>query len=87
MLKVGVLREINPYEGRVALTPGGAAVLVKNGIEVFIEENAGEDSQFKNIEYERTGAVIVPTSEKVVKKTELILKIQPLKPVEYDKYV
>lgn len=84
MLKVGVLREINPYEGRVALTPGGAAVLVKNGIEVFIEENAGEDSQFKNIEYERAGALILPTSEKVVQKAELILKIQPLKPVEYE---
>jgi alanine dehydrogenase len=84
MLKVGVIREISPFEGRVALTPSGAAVLVKNGIDVFVEENAGEDCQFKNYEYERAGAVVLPTSEKVVQKAELILKILPLKPVEYE---
>ena len=66
MLKVGILREISPYEGRVAITPNGAAVLKKNGIDVFVEEGAGDDSQFKNIEYERAGAVILPTSEKVM---------------------
>ena len=84
MLKVGILREIGQYEGRVALTPSGVAVLVKNGIQVFVEEGAGEDSQFGNIEYERAGAVILPTSEKVMQKAELILKIQPLKPIEYE---
>jgi len=84
MLIVGILREIGQHEGRVALTPSGVAVLVKNGIQVFVEEGAGEDSQFGNIEYERAGAVILPTSEKVMQKAELILKIQPLKPIEYE---
>ncbi|HGY55018.1 MAG TPA: alanine dehydrogenase [Caldithrix abyssi] len=84
MLKVGLLREIKAHEGRVMLTPEGVKVLVKNGITVFVESDAGLMCNYENLEYERAGAQILPTMEKVFAKSELILQVQPPSPIEYD---
>ncbi|NBY14834.1 MAG: alanine dehydrogenase, partial [Actinobacteria bacterium] len=40
-MKVGVPKEIKTHEYRVAITPAGVVELVKNGHEVFIEQDAG----------------------------------------------
>lgn len=42
----GVPRESLSNESRVALTPEGAATLVRNGVSVYIESNAGALSNF-----------------------------------------
>ena len=84
MFKLGLLKEIKQHEGRVMLTPEGVKVLVKNGIEVFVEHEAGEKCNFDDIMYERAGASILPTMEKVLQKTELILKVQPPMPIEFE---
>ncbi len=84
MLKIGVLREIKPTEGRVMLTPEGVKVLVQNGIEVFVEHNAGELCMFDNLSYERAGAKILPTMEKVLQKTQVLLHVSPPKPIEFE---
>ncbi|MBD3225141.1 MAG: hypothetical protein GF313_10460 [Caldithrix sp.] len=84
MLKVGLLKELKHYEGRVMLTPEAVKLLVKNGIEVFVENGAGESCKFDDIQYERAGAVTLPTMEKVLGKAELILQVQPPMPIEYE---
>ncbi len=84
MLKVGLLREIKAHEGRVMLTPEGVKVLVNNDIPVFIESEAGILCNYQDLDYERAGAQILPTMEKVFAKADLILQVQPPSPIEYD---
>jgi len=84
MLKIGLLREIKPTEGRVMLTPEGVKVLVQNGIEVYVEHNAGELSQFDDLLYERAGAKILPAMEKVLQKAQILLHVSPPKPIEFE---
>lgn len=84
MLKVGVLKEIKQFEGRVMLTPEAVKVLTRNGIEVVVENGAGEACRFDDIQYERAGALILPTMEKVMDQARLLLQVQPPQPIEYE---
>jgi len=43
----------------VALTPAAAAVLVKKGFTVNIENGAGLESRFRNEDYANAGAKVV----------------------------
>lgn len=83
-MRVGVPKEIKNNEYRVALTPGGARVLVKAGHEVFIQKGAGEGSSFSDKEYEDVGAKILSTAGDVFSGSDMIVKVkEPLKE-EYD---
>ena len=84
MHKIGLLKELKQYEGRVLLTPEGVKVLVKNGIQVFVESEAGKKSNFDDVLYEKNGATILPTMEKVLQKASLILQVQPPSPIQYE---
>lgn len=53
---IGVPREIKNNENRVALTPAGAAELIKRGHVVCVQANAGIGSGFTNEDYLETGA-------------------------------
>lgn len=86
MLKIGLLKELKQHEGRVLLTPPGVKVLTSNGLTVFVENDAGEYCQFNDVDYERCGATIVPTMEKVMQNADLILQVQPPSPVQYEIY-
>ena len=50
-MKVGIPREVKNHEYRVAITPAGVHELVRNGHEVYIEDNAGLGSSIPNEEY------------------------------------
>jgi len=82
MLKIGVLKEIRNSEGRVGLSPDGVRKLTADGIKVYVEGTAGENCNFSDEHYEDAGAEIVPTPERLVEETNLIVKIQPPSPVE-----
>ncbi|MEJ2542522.1 MAG: alanine dehydrogenase [Calditrichaceae bacterium] len=84
MLKVGLLKEIKPHEGRVLLTPEGVKVLVKNGVAVYVESEAGIQCGFEDVHYEQSGATILPTMEKVFQTAEFILQVLPPSPVTYE---
>jgi len=86
MLKIGLLKELKQHEGRVLLTPPGVKVLTSHGLTVFVENDAGEYCQFSDIDYERCGAIIVPTMEKVMQNADLVLQVQPPSPVQYEIY-
>lgn len=81
---IGVPIEIKNNENRVSLTPGGALELIKQGHEVYVQENAGFNSGFTNETYEEVGAKILPSIEAVYEKAEMIMKVkEPIEP-EYD---
>ena len=73
---IGVPKEIKNNEDRVALTPAGAAELVKRGNEVFIQKEAGFGSGFADEEYEVAGAKILMSIEEVYSTAEMIMKVK-----------
>ena len=82
-MKVGVPKEIKTHEYRVAITPAGVVELVKNGHEVFIEQDAGIGSSISNEEYVASGAKILPTADEVWAAGDLILKVKEPIAAEY----
>lgn len=75
-MRIGVPKEIKDNEQRVALTPAGAAELIKFGHEVFVETNAGVGSDFQDELYAAQGAKIMPTAAEVWQNADMIIKVK-----------
>ena len=60
---IGVPREIKPDERRVALTPDAVRELVSHGLQVRIEQDAGQGAGISNAAFEAAGAVLVNRSD------------------------
>jgi alanine dehydrogenase len=73
---IGVPKEIKNNENRVALTPAGAAELVKRGHTVYVQANGGKGSGFSDDDYIKTGAKILPTIADVYAVAEMIIKVK-----------
>ena len=82
-MKIGVPKEIKVKEDRVAITPQGVDILVKQGHNVYIEKSAGIGSGFEDEEYKKAGAVIFNTAEEVYENSEIIVKVKEPQPSEY----
>ena len=80
---VGVPKEIKNNENRVALTPAGAAELVKFGHEVYVQASAGNGSGFTDEDYLHAGAKLLPTIEEVYAIAEMIMKVKEPIELEY----
>lgn len=80
---IGVPKEIKNNENRVALTPAGVSSFVTAGHHVFIEKDAGIGSGFNNETYEKAGAEILETAEKVWTQADMIMKVKEPLPSEY----
>jgi alanine dehydrogenase len=80
---VGVPKEIKVHESRVALTPEGAAELVRAGHKVVIERGAGLGSSLTDADYIAAGATIEEDVEKIWATSEMILKVKEPIEVEY----
>jgi alanine dehydrogenase len=76
VVKVGIPREVKNHEYRVAITPSGVHELVRNGHEVFVENNAGVGSSIPNEEYVAAGATILETADEVWATADLLLKVK-----------
>jgi len=79
---IGVPKEIKNRERRVALTPEGAATLVAQGHELYIEQGAGTGSDFTDAAYQAAGVHIVSDAADAW-KAELVVKVKEPLPVEY----
>lgn len=78
---IGVPKEIKNNENRVALTPSGAAELVKHGHTVYVQSTAGNGSGFSDDEYMHAGASILPTIEETYAIADMIIKVkEPIEP-------
>ena len=78
---IGVPKEIKNNENRIALTPAGAAELVKSGHHVYVQANGGKGSGFADEDYQKAGAEILPTIEDVYGIADMIIKVkEPIEP-------
>jgi alanine dehydrogenase len=80
---IGVPKEIKVHESRVALTPEGAAELVRAGHSVVIGKGAGLGSALTDADYIAAGASIEEDVEKIWATSEMILKVKEPIEVEY----
>ena len=60
---IGVPREIKPDERRVALTPDAVRELVSHGLQVRIEQGAGQGAGISDAAFEAAGATLVNCSD------------------------
>jgi NAD(P) transhydrogenase subunit alpha len=75
-MKIAVPREIVPDERRVALVPDAVAALVKSGLEVCVETDAGAAAFFPDEHYEKAGAKIVSDTATLFAEADVVLKVQ-----------
>jgi alanine dehydrogenase len=84
-MRIGVPKEIKVHEYRVALTPEGAAELIRSGHEVVVEKGAGLGSALEDSDYIAVGAKIQPDVETIWRDSEMILKVKEPIEVEYSR--
>ncbi len=79
---IGCPKEIKDNEYRVGLTPAGAAVLVQDGHDVFVQKGAGLGSGLTDEQYIQVGAKILDSAAQVFEKAEMIIKVKEPQAVE-----
>ncbi len=77
MIKIGIPKEIQDGERRVAATPQNVLKLKKLGFEIFVESHAGLGSDCTNGAYKEAGAIIIEDAKELWKSADLILKVRP----------
>ncbi len=80
---VGVVTEIKEDEDRVALSPAGAHMLVKDGYQVLVQKGAGMGSGILDVEYTHAGAELVDEAPAVWERSSVIVKVKEPLPEEY----
>lgn len=73
---ISVLKEEAEFEKRVALSPDVVSQLVKKGFEIWVEKDAGLNSNFLDSHYQDAGAKIIPTRSSILKESDIILGVQ-----------
>ena len=76
-MKIGVPKEIQAHETRVALTPSVVPLLVKDGHEVLIQSGAGVQSYCADELYIQAGATILPDCLALYEQVDAVFKVQP----------
>ena len=74
-MKIGIPKEIKNNENRVGMTPAGVNELCKHGHEVYVQHTAGENSGFKDADYEAVGAKILPDITDVYAQADMFVKV------------
>lgn len=74
-MKIALVKEIEVGENRVALIPDIVARLVKQGLEIWVENGAGEASFFSDRAYEEAGATLVSDPGKLWAEADIVLKV------------
>src|SRR5882672_8086412 len=82
-MRIGVARESDPGEPRVAATPETVKKLKALGAEVAVARGAGIASGIPDAEFEAAGATI---GEDVTKTADLVLKVRRPAPNELANY-
>jgi alanine dehydrogenase len=75
-LTIGIPKETDNQENRVALTPESVGILVRNGHQVIIETGAGEGSKYADRDYSEVGAMIAYSAQEAF-EADIVLKIEP----------
>ncbi len=76
-MNIAVLKERRKGERRVALVPGIVSRLVKAGMEVVIEQGAGEGAFFYDQSYVDAGARVSSSLKDILGEADIVLIVQP----------
>jgi NAD(P) transhydrogenase subunit alpha len=76
-MKIGIPKEIQPGETRVALIPSLLPVLLREKHEVILEAGAGISAGFTDDQYVKAGARIVRSAPLLYKNADVVWKVQP----------
>ena len=76
-MRVGVPKETETYERRVAMVPDVATRLLKQGHEVTIESGAGEAAWFDDDAYRAKDVAVAAEAGSALAGVDLVCKVQP----------
>ena len=76
-MKIGIPKETQPGETRVALIPSLLPTLLREKHEVFLEAGAGVSAGFADDQYAKAGAQIVRSAPLLYKNADIVWKVQP----------
>ena len=76
-MNVVIPKETLDNETRVAATPGSIKELVKAGLSVMVETQAGIKSHISDTDYKDAGASIIESKEELLSKADIVLKVLP----------
>ena len=85
-MKAAVLKELADGEKRVAAVPATVEKMVKAGIDVCLESEAGLASGFQDGEYREAGARVEPTPDAALAGADVVLKVQKPRGDELDRF-
>lgn len=75
-ISIGLPRESEENEKRVALTPEAVNILVEAGNTVYVQEGSGMGAKYPDNDYSENGARITKTGDEVF-KCDLVIKVAP----------
>lgn len=76
---IGAIKEYNKNETRCALTPEVVKKLTQLGHKIILQKNIGKKSNFYDIEYKNSGAILYDKADDIFTKCQIILQISPPK--------
>jgi alanine dehydrogenase len=79
---VGVPKEIKNHEYRVGLTPPSVRELTSRGIEVVVQQGAGEQIGLSDEQYTAAGATLAGSAQDIFKRADMIVKVKEPQPQE-----
>jgi NAD(P) transhydrogenase subunit alpha len=74
-MRVAVPKEVQPGETRVALIPEACGKLVKAGLEVVVQADAGRASGHDDDAYRKAGATVETNAHKLLGEADVIVKV------------
>lgn len=75
-MKIGILKETQKGENRVAISPTIAKQFIAKGFEILTEKDAGKNSSFKNSDYSAIEAKVEERGV-IFKEADVLVKINP----------
>jgi len=82
-MKIGVLKETEPGEKRVAAVPETIMKYTGMGLDVVVENNAGSEAGFCDDDYLKAGAVLTADRHEIYTKADILLRIKSVPEAEY----
>ena len=76
-MNIGIPREVQADEHRVAVVPSTLERLRKAGFDILVESGAGARAEAKDGKYVEMGATIVPDARSLFEGSDVLLKINP----------
>ena len=80
-MKIGIPKEIEEGEFRVALTPPVASKLKQLGFDIIIESGAGVAASFSDQAYSEVGVKVIQDTKSLWHEADILIKVRP--PVEH----